>query len=285
MTTRTLLVRALIAGAVIAFSAVAANAQGVLIAPNVVVIDARTRSTAVTLVNNGTEPAEVSLGAQFGYPMTDSTGAMFLKTFDSVPDSIPSAAAWVRAFPQRLILAAGERRAVRVLVTPPANLPAGEYWSRLVVTTHASNKPVATTESAQGVQIGLNLEVRSLVPLFYRNGAVTTGVTVGQASAKVVGDSIALRVPLHREGNAAFVGSIHATIRDARGATVANDSLPLGVYYDLAPRMMLKRGSLAAGRYTVTVDAIASRPDVNASLVLPAKPSRGTTELVVPEGK
>ncbi|HEY4303338.1 MAG TPA: hypothetical protein VGM82_02630 [Gemmatimonadaceae bacterium] len=283
--TRSLLIRALFAGAIIALGAVAANAQGVLIAPNVVVIDARTRSTAVTLVNNGVEPAEVNIGAQFGYPMTDSSGAMFLKTFETVPDSIPSAANWVRAFPQRLILAAGERRAVRVLVTPPASLPTGEYWSRLVVTTRAANARLASTEGTQGVQIGLNLEVRSLVPLFYRNGPVNTGVAIGQLSASVVRDSIALRVPLRREGNAAFVGSIHATIRDAKGTVVVRDSLPLGVYYDLAPRMMLKRRSLAAGHYTVSVDAIASRPDVNASLVLPAKPSQAKTELDVPEGR
>ena len=135
---RTALIRTLIAGAIIAFGAVAAMAQGVLIAPNVVVVDARTRSTAITLVNNGSEPVEASLGTQFGFPMTDSTGTMFLRTFESAPDSMPSAANWVHAFPERLILAPGERRAVRVLVTPPAALPTGEYWSRLVVTTRTA---------------------------------------------------------------------------------------------------------------------------------------------------
>lgn len=284
--TRPVLIRTLIICAALAFGAVTAMAQGVLIAPSAIVIDARTRSTAITLVNNGTEPVEASLGAQFGFPATDSSGTMFLRTFDSVPDSMPSAANWVHAYPERLILGPGERRAVRVLVTPPAGLPAGEYWSRLVVTTRAAAKPAAiATRADAGVQIGLNLEVRSLVPLFFRNGLVSTGVALGRATADVVGDSIALHVPLRREGNAAFIGSIHATVRDARGTTVARDSLPLGVYYDLAPRMMMKRPGLAAGRYSISIDAVGSRPDVSASLVLPTKSVHSTAELIVPGSK
>lgn len=259
------------------------GAQGVLIAPSVVVVDARTRSAALTLVNSGTESVEATLSTQFGFPATDSTGGMYLRTFESVPDTMPSAATWIRAFPERLILAPGERRTVRVLVTPPPKLASGEYWSRLVVAT----RTVATRRAAEGneVKIGLDLEVRSVLPLFYRNGAVSTGVEIASPVTTLSDDSLFLRIPMRRRGNAAFVGSVRATVRDDRGTIVTKDSLPLGVYYDLMPRMALGRHGIGAGNYTVSVEAIAARPDVGPGILLPITPVRAQAALRVPSGK
>lgn len=272
----------MLASGLVAGAAAIAGAQGVLIAPNAVVIDARTRSSAVTLVNSAMETVEVELGTQFGFPATDSTGAMFLRTFESAPDSMPSAANWVRAFPQKLILAGGERRTVRVLVTPPPALPAGEYWSRLVVTTRTAPHRGHAEGDTSAVQIGLNVEVRSVMPLFYRNGAVSTGVVLATPTVAVGHDSLTLRVGMTRKGNAAFVGTIHASIRDERGSVVARDSLPLGVYYEMTPRIAMKRpAQLAAGKYTVTIDAITARADVSPSLLVSAPATRVTGEFVV----
>src|SRR6059058_2326247 len=49
-------------------------AQGVVIAPHAVFIDARTRSGAVLLYNPNTEPVEVAVSFFFRYPATDSAG-------------------------------------------------------------------------------------------------------------------------------------------------------------------------------------------------------------------
>jgi len=227
---------------------------------------------------------------------------MYLKMLEPIADSAPSAAAWIRSFPPRLVILPGERRTVRVLVTPPPGLAQGEYWARLVVATRTLPAPkaiprvsaaaltrastVADTTSAtagEGVQIGLTLEVRSLLGLFFRNGAVTTGIALDEPRTFVDGDSIAVRVKMQRLGNAAFVGSLRVTLRDVRGAAVAIEALPLGVYYDLDPRVVLRPGRLAAGRYTVLVEAIAARPDVSASLLLPIAPARRVVDLVVPD--
>ena len=241
-------------------------AQSVLVAPNVIVIDGRTRTTAITLVNNGAAPAEVTLGTSFGYPVSDSAGIMRLQTFTDIGDSLPSAAGFVHAYPSQFLLAPGARRVVRLLATPPASTADGEYWARLVVTTRAARlaRNQADDGSEGDARVGLDLEIRSLLPLFYRQGAVSTGVAIDSLRASADADSVRVRVPMTRQGNAAFVGSVRAILRDANGAVVSTSLLPLGVYYGLDPQVALSRKGLRAGLYDLEVEATSRRPDVAA---------------------
>lgn len=279
--------RAVAALFVIATAAPAA-AQGLLIAPNAIVIDSKTKSGSVTLVNTGEKTVEASLSTSFAYPVTDSTGTMFLKTIDVVADTTPSAKDWIRVYPQRLVLAAGARRTVRLIVEPPEGIPVGEFWARLIVTSR-EGAPIRTTvapgpngEVRDDVAIGLTLEVRSVLGVFYRNGNVSTSVLLGDGHARVVGDSVVARIAMQRSGNAAFVGSVKMTIKDESGATRKERVLPLGVYYTLEPRITLPRDGLASGNYTVTLEAISNRPDVADRLLLPIAPVKKVLILRIP---
>ena len=75
-----------------------------------------------------------------------------------------------------------------------------------------------------------------------------------------------------RRGNAAFVGAIHAVLRDSAGTVRASTLLPLGVYYSLSPLLALSRRGLAGGVYTLEVEAASSRPDVGGRYLLQARP-------------
>lgn len=272
---------------VVAMSAPAA-AQGLLIAPNAIVIDSKTKAGSVTLVNTGEKPIEASLSTSFAYPVTDSAGTMFLKTIEEVADTTPSAKEWIKVYPQRLVLAAGARRTVRLMVEPPAGISVGEFWARLIVTSREAApirtmvEPGPNGEVRNDVAIGLTLEVRSVLGVFYRNGNVSTNITLGEGHAAVVGDSIVARVAMQRAGNAAFVGSLKMTVKDNSGATRKERALPLGVYYTLDPRVTLPVDGLPAGAYTVTFEAISSRPDVAQQLLLPIAPVKKTVPLRIP---
>jgi hypothetical protein len=265
-----------------------AGAQSVMIAPNAVVIDGRSRTGVVTLVNSGDRAAEISISSLFGFPATDSAGRMRLETFATVDDTMPSASAWLRAFPERFVLAPGARRTVRLLVTPPAGIPDREYWARLVVSSRAARDAApagADTVAADthtDMRVGLALEVRSILGVFYRRGALATGVRLDSARAFVEGDSIVTRVRMTRTGNAAFVGTLRGVIRDSTGAARATMTLPLGVYYTLEPRLSAPLGKLAAGKYTVDLDVQAARPDVPAGMLLPVAPTRAAAALDIP---
>jgi P pilus assembly chaperone PapD len=136
-------------------------ADAVLVAPHALFIDDRDRSGEVFLVNASDSPEEVTLEFQFGYPATDSAGEVGLTLIPQPDPSEPSAAAWLRAFPRRVRLEPGQRQRVRVVASPPAGLPDGEYWSRLIVTSRAARPPLAAGGDS-AVQAGITFELRTI---------------------------------------------------------------------------------------------------------------------------
>jgi P pilus assembly chaperone PapD len=265
-------------------SPVPALAQGVLVAPHSVVIDHRTRSGSLSLYNPGDDPAEVTLSTFFGYPVTDSAGDFELRTVERPDPSMPSAAGWVEAFPKRMVLQPKERQTVRLLARPPAGLADGEYWARLVVAAKGGTVPVGGVDSASGVTVGLNLEVRTVLPLQYRKGAVATSVRLSRLAAAVEGDSLVVRMRLDRMGTAAFIGTVRGSLADSSGATVATFMSPLAVYFDMEPRLTapLPGGRLAPGRHRLRVEITTERADLAPEALLPARPVRDSLEIRLP---
>lgn len=260
------------------------RAQGVLVAPHAVIMDHRTRSGSITVYNPGDEPVEVALSAFFGYPVTDSTGTFELRTIDRPQAAYPSAAGWVDAFPRRVLLGPKQRQTVRLLARPPAGLPDGEYWARLVVSAKGGAVPVSGVADSSGVHVALALEIRTIIPLQYRKGRVGTGVRTSSLAAAVERDSLAVRLRLDRTGNAAFLGTLRGALVDSAGRVVASVSSPLAVYYDMEPRLTapLPAGGLPAGRYRLRVDVAAQREDLPAELVLATPPARDSLEVHLP---
>src|SRR5918999_5717693 len=91
-------------GAALALGApgASATAQSVMVASPAIVIDDRTRTGTMTLINDGIEAVEVGVSTFCGYPVTDSVGRMFLRTFAEPADTLPCAADWIQSFPRRL---------------------------------------------------------------------------------------------------------------------------------------------------------------------------------------
>jgi hypothetical protein len=256
-------------------------AQGVMIAPTAIFIDHRTRSGAVTLYNPNTEPAEVTVSLIYGYPVTDSAGTITLYAPEAPDSTEPSAAAWLQAFPRRLTVMPRERQTVRLLARPPASLPDGEYWARLVVTARAGQIPVSGIPDTAQIQVGLNLEVRSLLGVYYRKGRVASGVRIAGLGAELVQDTLVVRPALERLGNAAFLGTIRGALVDSTGATKAQLRLMVAVPRMLAPRLTAYTGVLPPGRYQLRLEVLAEREDLGGA-VLRAPPARATADVVVP---
>ncbi len=261
-----------------------AGAQGVLVAPHAVVMDHRTRSGSLNLYNPGDTPAEVTLSTFFGYPVTDSAGEFELKTVERPDATMPSAAGWIEAFPKRMLLGPKERQTVRLLARPPARLADGEYWARLVVAAKGGTVPVTGVDDSSGIAIALNLEVRTILPLQYRKGAVAASARLSELAGEVKGDTLAVRMRLQRVGTAAFIGTVRGSLSDSTGATVTTFSGPVAVYYDTRPRLAaaLPGGRLPPGRYLLRVEVAAEREDLAPETLLPAKAVRDSLEVRLP---
>jgi len=256
--------------------------QGVMIAPHAVFITRGARSGSVTLMNPDTAPVEVSVEVFYGYTATDSTGQLMLRTVAHPDSTQPSAATWLQAFPRRLTIAPREQQVVRLLATPPAGLPDGEYWARLAFTAKAGQLPVAGgVDTAKG-KIGLTLQVRTVIGLHYRKGVVTTGLSLGALQAVRQGDSVIVHARLERAGNAAYLGTVRGSVTGPDGRTVGDFQVPVTVFFTNQPRWAVGIGHAPAGRYVLHIDVTSDRDDLPQEVLLPTPAVRDSVEVAAP---
>jgi hypothetical protein len=258
------------------------RAQGVVIAPHAVFIDGRARSGSVLLYNPNTEPVEVTISLLFGYPVTDSAGRIVLRTIDRPDSTMRSAAEWIQAFPRRLTVPPLERQTIRLLASPPPGLADGEYWARLMIAAKGGQVPISGVADTAAVKVGLTLEVRTIIGVYFRRGAVRTGVALSDLRTALAGDSLVVWSRLVQQGNAAYIGTVQGTLVDSGGAVRGEFKAPIGVYYTMEPRYAMAIGALAAGRYWLKLRLTTEREDLGSDVVLPSAPVRDSIEVRVP---
>ncbi len=232
---------------------------------------------AVTVVNAQDTDAEFSVELHFGYATTDAAGQPRVELQDSADSA--SAAGWIRAYPERFALRAGARRTVRFLAHAPDNLPDGEYWARITVRarpldddrTEKVDARVGSDTSSPTVR--LVLETATVLPVFYRKGAVTTSLAVDSVTARVDGDSVDVRASLTRLGNAAYLGVAQLSVRDSAGREIGSLQKNLAVYRTASPRWRVPARELGArSNLTVALMITTNRNDVPKNVVLRATP-------------
>lgn len=264
-----------------ALSPAPALAQGVIVAPHAVFIDHATRSGSINLYNPGPDPVEVSVSFGFGYPTTDSAGTIQVEVSDTAPAGEPANTGWLQAFPRRVTVGSQQRQTIRILATPPAGLADGEYWGRVIIAARGGKVPVAGVPDSSDITVALTLEVRTVISVTYRKGLLATGITLAAVSAVREGDSVAVRVPMTRTGNAAYLGTVRAEVVDAGGRVRGEAARFVGVYRSLDPRIMIPVDSLTPGAYKVRVDVSADRSDLPSRSALPAPAARDSVEITV----
>jgi hypothetical protein len=242
--------------------------EAVYVSPTAVFMDDRSAAAQVTIGNSGDTPEEATVELRFGFPDVDSAGTPYVRFVDDPGADFPSAADWIRAFPQRVRLEPRSQQVVRLLARPPANLPDGEYWTRLIVTGRGASVPVAGADSV--VRVGVSLVIRLVASVTYRKGKVSTGVAVRDLRAEAEGDSLTLWAHMDRQGNAAFLGSADVELVDGGGSTMRRWSTALAVYFPMRRRFSFPLDSIAPGDYRVRLRLRAVRPDLPADRVLPA---------------
>ena len=258
------------------------EAAAIVVAPTAVTLSDRDPSASVTLYNSSDVPEEVDVSVVFGYPATDSAGVLGL-VLDENGDDPQSAADWIQVLPRRLVVPPGERRVVRLLGRPPRDLPEGEYWSRLVLTARGQDVPVDGADASAEVQVGLSLQVRTIIAANFRKGRVNTGVEVGDFDPRVEGDSLVLFPDLVRQGNGAFIGLLEAQLVDGEGQIAASWEEQVAVYRAYRRRYAWDVSHLPAGTYEFQLRLSTERDDVNPRDRLPAAPVIRTAEVVLSE--
>lgn len=244
-------------------------AHAVSVSPTALYIDSRTRTGVLTLYNQGTLPEEITIDFSYGYPQADSVGNVSVPLTREPPASEPSALAWMRAFPRRLLLQPGQRQIVRVLVEPPPGLADGEYWARILISSRGGQPPIEQTQG--DVRLQLNVTTTLVMAANYRKGDLRTGVNVTAASARRTADGVQLQVDLARSGNAAFLGRMRAELLDARNTVLATLYDDVAVYRTMRRRLTFPVAAGAAPA-AVRIHIDTEREDLPVGGALPAAP-------------
>jgi hypothetical protein len=258
------------------------GAQGVMIAPHAVFMSQGGRSGTVTLLNPGNEPVEVAVEVFYGFTATDSTGQLTLVTLEHPDSSHPTAAGWIQAFPRRLTVGPRDQQVVRLLATPPPGLPDGEYWARLAFTAKAGQLPVSGVSDTASIKIGLTLQVRTVIGLHFRKGVVHTGLALSGLQATRQGDSVIVHARFARQGNAAYLGTVHGVVVGSKGNTVGEFTVPVTVFFANEPRWAVAIGPAPADRYELRIDVATRREDLQPELLLQSPVVRDSVAVTVP---
>lgn len=266
-----------LAGLVVPFlMVIGAEAHAVTVSPTALYIDSRSRTGFVTLYNPGVLPEEIEIGFAFGYPQSDSAGLISVPLVSAAPSGEPSAVEWMRAFPRRLVLQPGQRQVLRVLVTPPPGLADGEYWARLLITARGGQPPIEQVQN--GVTTQISVETVMVVAANYRAGQVSSGVRVVDSGISLEGDTLVLTTDLERDGNAAFLGRMHARVLDANGNVVQEAEELIAVYHQLRQVLRIPLPGGATGPFSVRLNIDTEREDLPPEGPLPMT----TVSLLIP---
>jgi P pilus assembly chaperone PapD len=263
---------------ILTFFSTVTSQSGLKVLPNFLFLSHPKQSIAINVQNITDQDREAWIEIKYGYEVSNDSGRISVR-IDSSQDVPNSIAPWAVAYPQRFRLKPQETQVIRVRVVPPEGLPDGEYWARILIT----DKPSMQAKALIGNTSGLIMMQQASVPLFYRKGILSTGVTLDSSRSIITDTTITLVNKLSRTGNAAFLGVRKITVVDAGGNIVYNKMKNTGVFNTVTMHDSFSRKDLTAGDYTVNYEYTTDRRnDIFARDQIKARPIRFSSPLIVP---
>lgn len=234
------------------------------IAPSFVFVDQNSGVGNVFVSNNSDKAYEVSINFAFGYPGSDAEGNLIMNYNDSTAFAKYALDPMVRAFPRTFILKGREQRTVRLQVIPKQKRVDGYYFTRMKVMAKPQTADLTEAQS-EGIGTKINFNFEQITAVFYHKGIVTTGVVVKGIEVNQKEGSLAILPHLQRTGNAPFLGSMLAKLKDADGKVVAEAQSTTTVYFDEIRRLDMKLDKVTPGNYTLVISFETHRNDMLAS--------------------
>ena len=202
----------------------ALNAQGfanLVVNPQRVVIDGRSRSGAISLSNNGTKAATYRI--RFVDFVSDEDGK--IEQVEKTPEGHPSARGFLRYSPRQILLEPGQGQTVRVLARRPRDLPDGEYRAHILIQVLPDNDEVSSdvetlAEGDDNVLRGSITPTYGMaLPVIVQQGEIKAEGGIGVTTLRHSDGKQELLVELLRHGNASIYGDLEATWTMPNGTT------------------------------------------------------------------
>ncbi len=246
------------------FFASAVNLFGsVLVAPTVVFLSEKDRTGRITIQNPSDKPKEISVYISYGLPISDSTGDVQIVLQDTAITDPRSALGWIKAFPEKIVLAPGATQVVRLRANPPKNLPDGEYWARIVVKSQEGVTSIPSPNDANKITTKLNMVMQTAIMLKYRTGNLVSKLEVTKTDIQTIDSTVQLTISMANRGNVSYVGVLESKLVDASGKTIGSSRIDLAVYSELTRRVKFPLPAKGNRPFKVNISiATAGRTDI-----------------------
>jgi len=212
--------------------ALAQGAGDLIVAPTRIVLEGRTRSAQLSLVNKGSATATYRISI-INMQMDDQGTVHEIK--EPAPD-LKTAEKLIRYSPRQITLKPGGTQAVRVLLRKPKDLKEGEYRSHILFRAIPKDAGQSVEQSAttDGIQIKLTPIYGITIPVIVRHGKLQFAASLNdleiQAAAKK-NDLAILKFNITRTGDKSTFGDLVATYKPSSGAeVVVGNIMRLAVY-------------------------------------------------------
>lgn len=256
-----------------------ARAQ-VIVAPTLLFMSDQSRFGTFVIMNRSNSPQEVTISFKFGYPESDSLGNVRMQYDDSLMAKEHSCQDWLRGFPQRFIVNPGHQQVVRLLVTPPQDIPDGEYWTRLVTSSTPQAKTIDAVTS--GITANITFVLQQVTTVIYKKGYVNTTVNIPEVRAVPDSSSMNLMAYITRGGNSPFLGRLSVVVKDRAGNTVYSNEEALAVYpSDMVMKFAVPLSELRSGTYSAEVKLESERNDIPSDDLLRVPPVDKTVTFII----
>ena len=261
--------------------------------PHTLIFDEKTQTATITFSNKGKKPILGMVLVVFAYPdwphgpPADTTIITPYMNILLPRDSVilnpspkePFIGPWLSGLPTTLTLAPHTTQKVTVRLTPPANLPTGEYWARVIAMVRPQDQHRAT--GAQDVRQHYAMPIkggiqplRDSVVIYYRKGALHSAIAIapeggphgtavrydstnpglGGPDGRDCPKSLWIRLPLHVTGNAHVEGTLTVTYKNVQtGGLVPVNKYPLAMFRDGVTHWWTHTCWVKEGRYQAII--------------------------------
>lgn len=182
------------------------------VSPTRVVLEGRTRTAEISLLNRGTVSATYRISV-VNMRMTETGKFEMIEEPDAGQNF---ADGLIRYAPRQITLQPGATQTVRMMLRKPKDLAPAEYRSHLyfrAVPPPSAGRSVEDAESGDGIQINLTVIPGVTIPVIVRHGELAASATVSELSLldrdDAAGAKLSLRI--NRTGDRSLFGDVMAS--------------------------------------------------------------------------
>jgi hypothetical protein len=229
--------------------------------PTSVFINPDTRSGSMVITNVSNEEREIDIYFKFGYLKYDSLGSGKVVYDDTVAEKQFSLIPYVKVYPSRLVIPAGEQQTVRFIVSNTNVLLDGVYWSRLFVKSSPIVAQIDTIRVGQ-VSAGIRLETEMVGLIAFQKGTIQASIDISLIKVESDSVNVSLLWQINKSGNSPFWGSMKYQLFDNSDEFILDGTDLMAFYQNCVFKTYLPSKDLKKGTYKLVMDISNQRDDI-----------------------